>query len=393
MKTTNNMNYEREKRIERKRKVERNRRLKRRKRLFVFLIIVAIAIYIPVKITVINKAAINKEVINQEGANKKIDLVQEYSLLRENYNNLYGDEDVLKNIENSLEYINKNLDNEPTEELENYILDLKLKINSLSSSNELELENEFNNINNLDFSSLSEDEQEKVNNIISEYSNLFKDKKYKLAKEKIEELNTYKEEAKELSNEARIERVYEENSNEDPSLREPKYVNGILVVNKEFGLPSNFAPGESTEARQAFEQMKSDAANEGIYIEAFSTYRSYWSQESLYWSYVNEYGQDPTDTFSARAGFSEHQTGLAFDIGGADKSLWAEEDFKYTEEAKWLKENCTKYGFILRYPEGKEWLTGYMYESWHFRYIGVEHSKNFENNDLTLEEYLGLYEQ
>ncbi|MDZ7543544.1 D-alanyl-D-alanine carboxypeptidase family protein, partial [Clostridium perfringens] len=144
------------------------------------------------------------------------------------------------------------------------------------------------------------------------------------------------------------------------------------IVNKEFGLPDSSAPGESTEARKAFESMKADAGREGIYLNAFSTYRSYWSQDRLYWSYVSTYGQDPTDTFSAKPGFSEHQTGLAFDIGGLDQSLWAKDDFKYTKEAEWLKNNSYKYGFILRYPEGKEWKTGYMHESWHFRYIGVE---------------------
>lgn len=331
----------------------------------------------------------NKNLI-KESFNENNESFEVYKQLEENYNNLYGEENDLKDIEEALNNLKNNLNNN-NENLQTLIINLRLKINSLSATNELDLENRFNEINNLDFSCLNEEDQGNLNKIISEFTTLFKDKKYKLAKQKIEEIDIYKNEAKELNNEARIERVYEKASSEDPSTREPKYINDILVVNKEFGLPSSFAPGESLEARQAFERMKSDAANEGIYLEAFSTYRSYWAQESLYWSYVNEFGQSPTDTFSARAGFSEHQTGLAFDIGGSDKYLWAEEDFKYTEEAKWLKENCTKYGFILRYPEGKERITGYMYESWHFRYIGLEHSKNFENNDLTLEEYLGLY--
>lgn len=333
---------------------------------------------------------INKNLL-KESFNENNELLEVYNQLEDNYSNLYGEEDILKEIRDSLDYLKNNINNSTNESLQTFMINLRLKINSLSASNELDLENKFNEINNLDFSCLNEDNQKNIDKIISEFTNLFKDKKYKLAKEKLEELDIYKNEAKELNNEARIERVYEKVSSEDPSTREPKYINGILVVNKEFGLPSNFAPGESLEARQAFEAMKSDAAKEGIYLEAFSTYRSYWAQESLYWSYVNEFGQSPTDTFSARAGFSEHQTGLAFDIGGSEKYLWAEEDFKYTQEAKWLKENCTKYGFILRYPEGKERITGYMYESWHFRYIGVEHSKNFENSDLTLEEYLGLY--
>lgn len=367
------------------------KKYKKLKRLFISLVFITsgLIIYVSCKNGAVN--IVKNKVLIKDSFNENNELVQELNELEENYLNLYGEKEVLTEIKTSLDYFKSNLDENTNDELEKNIINLRLKINSLSAANELDLENKFNEINNLDFSCLNESDQDKVNKIILEFTNLFKQKKYRLAKEKLEELDIYKNEAKELNNEARIERVYEEASSEDPSTREPKYVNDILVVNKEFGLPSTFAPGESYEARQAFEKMKIDAASEGIYLEAFSTYRSYWAQESLYWSYVNEFGQSPTDTFSARAGFSEHQTGLAFDIGGADKYLWAEEDFKYTDEAKWLKENCTKYGFILRYPEGKERITGYMYESWHFRYIGIEHSKNFANNDLTLEEYLGLY--
>ena len=274
--------------------------------------------------------------------------------------------------------------------MENQILELKSKINDLSALNERELEEYFNTINDKGLNNFTDSEKEQVNKYINEYSDLFEDKKYKLSKEKLDELSNYIDETKKVANARRINETYEAKSNENASLREPKYINGILIVNKEYGLPDTYLPGESTDARTAFENMKADAAKEGIYLNAFSTYRSYWSQNRLYNNYVANYGQDPTDTFSAKAGFSEHQTGLAFDIGGVDRSLWAEENFKYTEEAKWLKENCTKYGFILRYPEGKEWVTGYMHESWHFRYIGTEHSKNFEGNDLTLEEYLGL---
>ncbi|MBU5456185.1 M15 family metallopeptidase [Caproiciproducens sp. MSJ-32] len=227
-------------------------------------------------------------------------------------------------------------------------------------------------------------------NYKKEFENLYKDKKYNEARSVLQTLRVYIEDNKKLANKRKIDEVYEENSLQAPSLREPKYINGILIVNKEYGLPDTYSPGEDPEAREAFERMKADATKEGIYLNAFSTYRSYYTQETLYNNYVYTYGQSSTDTFSARPGFSEHQTGLAFDIGGVDRSLWAQEDFKYTKEANWLKENCYKYGFILRYPEGKEWKTGYMHESWHFRYIGVEHSINFANSDLTLEEYLGL---
>ncbi|MGL5087439.1 MAG: M15 family metallopeptidase, partial [Clostridium sp.] len=205
-----------------------------------------------------------------------------------------------------------------------------------------------------------------------------------------EEINNYINEVKKSVESRTTKAEYERKSSEDASSRKPTYINGILLVNKKNGLPESFGGAEDPQARSAFEEMKKDAAKEGLYLNAFSTFRSYWTQDRLYWNYVSSFGQEPTDTFSARAGFSEHQTGLGFDIGGEDRSLWAEHGFKDTAEAQWLKNNCYKYGFILRYPEGKEWKTGFVYESWHFRYIGKEHSKNFDNNNLTLEEYLGV---
>ena len=357
-------------------------------KLVLFLIMIWSILYVPLNIK--HFLLIKKDVNAGESFNENLEAIQDFKYIKNSYSNIYADDEKLKEIEDTISYIEDNLSSEISDEVKGIILDLKSKINDLSASNERELEEYFNSIHDSSLNNFNEDEIAKVNNLTSEYNTLFGEKNYKLAKSKLDELSSYVNETKKAVNLRNINKIYEEKSSEDASLREPKYINGILIANKEYGLPDDFAPGESSEAREAFEQMKSDAAKEGIYLNAFSTYRSYWSQYTLYNSYVSNYGQDPTDTFSAKPGFSEHQTGLAFDIGGVDRSLWAEDDFKYTDEAKWLKENCTKYGFILRYPEGKEWITGYMYESWHFRYIGVEHSKNFENSDLTLEEYLGL---
>lgn len=357
-------------------------------KIVIFLVILWSFIYIPIKFQYFS--LIRKEVKASERFNENIEYINDFKNLKISYSNLYGNEESLKELNELIKSIESKLSNKFTEEVENQILELKSKINDLSALNERELEEYFNTINDKGLNNFTDSEKEQVNKYINEYSDLFEDKKYKLSKEKLDELSNYIDETKKVANARRINETYEAKSNENASLREPKYINGILIVNKEYGLPDTYLPGESKDARTAFENMKADAAKEGIYLNAFSTYRSYWSQNRLYNNYVANYGQDPTDTFSAKAGFSEHQTGLAFDIGGVDRSLWAEENFKYTEEAKWLKENCTKYGFILRYPEGKEWVTGYMHESWHFRYIGTEHSKNFEGNDLTLEEYLGL---
>lgn len=357
-------------------------------KIVIFLFILWIALYIPIKAK--HFSLIRREAKASERFNENLQYINDFKDLKISYKNLYGNEDSIDEIEELVKSIEEKISNKVTDEVENQILELKAKVNDLSAINERELEEYFNSINDGSLNNFNDNEKDEVDKLINEYSSLFEEKKYNLAKEKLDDLSNYINETKKVANARKINETYEEKSNEDASLREPKYINGVLVVNKEYGLPDTFLPGESKEARAAFEKMKADAAEEGIYLNAFSTYRSYWSQSRLYNNYVANYGQDPTDTFSAKPGFSEHQTGLAFDIGGVDRSLWAEEDFKYTEEAEWLKKNCTKYGFILRYPEDKEWVTGYMHESWHFRYIGVEHSKNFENSDLTLEEYLGL---
>lgn len=356
--------------------------------LTIFGVIIGLFLYTPIKIK--HFSLLHSEAEASERFSLQMEAINDYKSIKESFNNIYTTDEKINEINKFIENIEKNLSEGITEELESLISNLKSKINELSASNQIELENMFNDINEDNLKGFSEEEMNKVNELTDEYNQLFSEKKYKQAKETLNSLINYINETKKVANERRIKETYEEKSNEDASLREPKYINGILIVNKEFGLPDSFAPGEGAEARRAFENMKADAANEGIYLNAFSTYRSYWSQNRLYWNYVSNYGQDPTDTFSAKPGFSEHQTGLAFDIGGVDRSLWAEEDFKYTDEAKWLKDNSYKYGFILRYPEGKEWKTGYMHESWHFRYIGVDHSKNFKDSDLTLEEYLGL---
>lgn len=169
------------------------------------------------------------------------------------------------------------------------------------------------------------------------------------------------------------------------------YINGILLVNKNHSLPANYDPGVNADAKAAFEQMKSGALASGLTIKPVSVYRSYYYQNDLYNRFVRQYGQAEADRFSAKPGYSEHQTGLAYDIGGSNSSNWANDGFNNTAEAKWLADNAYQYGFILRYPSGKEHLTGYMYESWHYRYLGVDLATIVYLSGLTLEEYLGEY--
>ncbi|AQQ52116.1 M15 family metallopeptidase [Planococcus lenghuensis] len=172
---------------------------------------------------------------------------------------------------------------------------------------------------------------------------------------------------------------------------EPTIIQGVLLANKQYPLPEDYAPGENAEARAAFEQMAAAAEQEGIELVAFSTYRSFARQKELYEGYAARDGAAAADRYSARPGHSEHQTGLAFDIGEeGQEENWASSSFGETAGGEWLADNAHKFGFILRYPEGKEKITGYMYESWHFRYVGEEIATAIHEQGLTLEEYLDI---
>lgn len=162
------------------------------------------------------------------------------------------------------------------------------------------------------------------------------------------------------------------------------YVDGILIANKSYALPDSYNPGLTKETSAAFDKMKAAAAKDGLTLKIKSGFRSYTLQAELYNAYVQRDGKDAADTYSARPGHSEHQTGLAIDVNKADDS------FAGTPEAKWLAENCWKYGFIIRYPEGKENITGYKYEAWHIRYLGEATAKAVFESGKTLEEYLGI---
>ncbi|MEV9640816.1 D-alanyl-D-alanine carboxypeptidase family protein [Mammaliicoccus sciuri] len=171
----------------------------------------------------------------------------------------------------------------------------------------------------------------------------------------------------------------------------PTYIKNLLFVNKQYPLPKQFAPGENKTARAQFKKMATEARKSGIRLTAFSTYRSFDYQTSLYKRYVTRDGKKAADRYSARPGYSEHQTGLAFDIGETNQNKhWAATSFGQTPAGKWVAANAHRFGFIMRYPPGKEKVTGFMHESWHFRYVGNEVSKRIYKEGLTLEEYLGI---
>lgn len=174
------------------------------------------------------------------------------------------------------------------------------------------------------------------------------------------------------------------------------YVDDVIIVNKTYSLPSNFVPNNLVTingyikvvdyVKDAYNVLKSDSSVLGLNIYASSGYRSYGDQKYIYDNYVRMDGMVKADTYSARAGYSEHQTGLAIDLNTVDMS------FDGTGESNWLKDNCWKYGFIIRYPKDKENITGYMYEPWHIRYVGKELARVLYNNGnwLSLEEYYGI---
>lgn len=172
---------------------------------------------------------------------------------------------------------------------------------------------------------------------------------------------------------------------------EPTYINGVLYVSKHYPVPRNYFKGENPEALEAYKTMKADAKKIGFDFIAFSTHRTYEYQQSLYERYLERDGKEETDRSSARPGHSEHETGLAFDIGEQGKEHeWLTEEFGEGPAGRWLAENAHKYGFILRYPKGKEHITGFMYESWHFRYVGVDIATEIKQQEITLDEYLGI---
>ncbi|MCR2821754.1 SH3 domain-containing protein [Lederbergia panacisoli] len=168
------------------------------------------------------------------------------------------------------------------------------------------------------------------------------------------------------------------------------YVDGIIVVNKRYAQPSTYNPGESKEALAAFNKMLAEAKKKKISFQVISGFRTYEYQKNVFNRYVKTYGEAEASRFSARAGHSEHQTGLTFDIGGPNQAHWLTESFDKTTEGKWLAANAHRFGFIMRYPKGKESVTGYMYEPWHFRYVGVERATKMFKSGKTMEEYYGF---
>lgn len=177
----------------------------------------------------------------------------------------------------------------------------------------------------------------------------------------------------------------------------------LVLVNKNNRLPSNYIPDNlqminvmyanenkylRKEACIAFEKLSKDASILGYKVIAVSAYRDYNYQKQLYNKYVEEQGKKKADTFSARPGHSEHQTGLTIDVMGSNEDY---DLFEKSPEFEWMQKNAHKYGFILRYPHNKEKITGFKYEPWHYRYVGEKVAKIIYDEQITLEEYYDKY--
>ena len=179
-----------------------------------------------------------------------------------------------------------------------------------------------------------------------------------------------------------------------------------VIANKNHPLPSDYAPTDLVdvsmdkrldksiselklrlEAATSLQQLNEAAKADGINFQLGSGYRSYELQEFYYTNYVRNSGQAEADRFSAMPGKSEHQTGLAADLGRIDGKCYLETCFAETPEGQWLANNAYTYGFIIRYPEGKETITGYQYEPWHVRYVGAELAEQIYSSGQTMEEF------
>lgn len=159
----------------------------------------------------------------------------------------------------------------------------------------------------------------------------------------------------------------------------------IVIANKHYPLSKDYNPGENPTAKSELLKLIAAMQEAGFPIsDHYSGFRSYETQTQLYQNYVNQDGKAEADRYSARPGYSEHQTGLAFDLIGTDGDLVTEE-----KAAQWLLDHAADYGFVVRYLKGKEKETGYMAEEWHLRYVGKE-AKDIAASGLSLEEYYGF---
>ena len=176
----------------------------------------------------------------------------------------------------------------------------------------------------------------------------------------------------------------------------------LMIINKLHYVDKNFEPDNLVsmsgygngylvkDTHDAYAEMYAAAKEDGMNLLVTTSYRNYGFQSTLYWNYVNSDGQASADTYSARPGYSEHHSGLAVDLSTPSLTN-AFTEFVYTDEYKWMQANCYKYGFIQRYTDENQYITGYQPEAWHYRYVGKDVAKYIHDNNITFEEYYAYF--
>lgn len=295
------------------------------------------------------------------------------------------------------------LDDFKLENLDKYV-NFKNKYSTIENSNIIKLINneleEYIENSNTDQSLKDENNKDYIVNFLL---NLINEKYYK--KDNLERYVNYYSKNNNLTSKEIVANV---NSNLDTTFYEnyestDTSKDTLMIVNKHYKIENNYKPDNlvtvlsehgypnkiRADVYEEFKKMYNAAKNDNVSIFIASPYRSYSDQNALYTYYVNTDGKQNADTYSARPGFSEHHTGLAMDLipeYGLDLDT-----FENSDGFKWMQENAYKYGFILRYPKDKEYITGYIYEPWHYRYVGISAATTIKNEGLTFEEYYEYY--
>ena len=309
--------------------------------------------------------------------------------------------DCVNSYDKLIEYYT--LDDFKLENLDKYV-NFKNKYSTIENSNIIKLINneleEYIENSNTDQSSKDENNKDYIVNFLL---NLINEKYYK--KDNLERYVNYYSKNNNLTSKEIVTNV---NSNLDTTFYEnyestDTSKDTLMIVNKHYKIENNYKPGNlvtvlsehgypnkiRADVYEEFKKMYNAAKNDNVSIFIASPYRSYSDQNALYTYYINTDGKKNADTYSARPGFSEHHTGLAMDLipeYGLDLDT-----FENSDGFKWMQENAYKYGFILRYPKDKEYITGYIYEPWHYRYVGISAATTLKNEGLTFEEYYEYY--
>lgn len=210
----------------------------------------------------------------------------------------------------------------------------------------------------------------------------------------------------EQNNDGQPEQNQEDQADRDKALKDAQEKGLLILVNKAHPIGQDYKPDDltkieayapdrsettrymRTEAAEAFHRMVDKAAGDGVELKMTTAYRSYDFQKILFDNYVEKEGEEKANTFSAKPGQSEHQTGLAVDVSSPSVDYQLSDDYGKTKEGKWIADEAYRFGFILRFPKGKEEITGYQYEPWHLRYVGLAAAKEIHEEGLTLEEFL-----